>query len=51
VGGLRRCLVNFFAGVLAGKFGVKKSVSNIFLLSSVYGSILVGTGNVTSGGL
>ena len=38
-------MVSFFAGVLVGEFRVKKPFLDIFFLSGVYRSILVGTGN------
>jgi len=41
-GGLRRCLVNLTGGVAVGEFGVKESVSDMFLLFSIYRLILVG---------
>ena len=42
VRGLKRYLVNLTGGVMVGEFGVKGSVSNIFLLFSIYRSILIG---------
>jgi len=41
VGGLKKCLVNFFMGALVGKFGVKERVLNVFFPFSVCGSILI----------
>ena len=37
-------MVNFFAGVLVGEFGVKEPVLDAFFLSSIYRLILVGIG-------
>ena len=42
MGELGRYLVSLTKGVGVSKFGVKKLVLNIFLLSSIYRSILVG---------
>ena len=43
MGGLGRHLVSFFVIALVSKFRVKEPVLDIFILSSVYGLILVGT--------
>jgi len=44
VGGLERCLDNFFLGALTGEFRVKELVLDAFFLSSIYRLILVGIG-------
>ena len=44
MGGLGRYLDNFFLGALTGEFRVKKLVLDTFFLSSIYRSIVVGTG-------
>ena len=44
MGGLERHSVNFFAGALVGKFGVKEPVSDVFFPPGVYGSTLIGSG-------
>ena len=40
--GSGRRSVNFFTGVLVGKFGVEEPVLDAFFLSSIYRLILVG---------
>ena len=44
MGGLGRCLDNFFAGALVGEFGVKKPVLDAFFPPSICGSTLIGSG-------
>jgi len=44
VGESGRHLNNFFLGALTSEFGVKELVLDAFFLSSVYRSIVVGTG-------
>ena len=40
--------MSFFIGVLVGELRVEELVLDIFFLSSIYGLILVGTGNSNS---